>query len=59
LFNLYGKNKIIKERPYKVGQAYGYWVILGSSPKQYTKGGSFEVIINSKNAEILEYSHGK
>jgi hypothetical protein len=59
LFKIYGKSKIIKERPYKIGYTNKYWVIIGSLPKYITKGGTFEIIINSGNAEIINVTHGK
>jgi hypothetical protein len=59
LFKVYGKNKIIKERPYKIGLVNNYWVIIGSLPKYYRKGGTFEIIINSKDGSVKGITHTK
>lgn len=59
LFKIYGKRKIIKEKPYKIGLVDDYWVIVGTLPKYYIKGGNFEIIINSKDGSIKGISHSK
>jgi hypothetical protein len=59
LFKTYGKNKIIKERPYKIGLTNSYWVIIGSLPKQYVLGGTFEIVINSKDGSVVGITHTK
>ena len=58
LFHIYGKKQIIKERPYECYLIEGYWYITGTLPKGW-KGGCFEIIINSKNAEIIKLIHYK
>jgi hypothetical protein len=63
LFNLYGEKNIKMERPYKICLLNGYWVIIGTFPRVskffQATGGNFEMIINSKNAEIISVCHYK
>ena len=58
LFSVYGKENIIKQRPYKIGKVQNYWVVSGSLPKPQI-GGVFEIIIDSKNGEIIRLTHGE
>ena len=57
LFKVYGKDEIISERPYNVYQARGYWYIDGTLKTQF--GGTFEIIFNSKDGQIIRLCHGK
>jgi len=58
LFSIYGKNNIIKQRPYEAYFLDNFWVIKGSLPKGY-KGGTFLIIIDSRNSQIKKITHGK
>jgi NTF2 fold immunity protein len=58
LFGIYGKKIIIRERPYKCYLVDGYWCISGTLRKNYD-GGVFEIIISSKNGEVIKLIHGK
>lgn len=58
LFSVYGKENIVKQRPYKIGKVQNYWVVSGSHPKLQI-GGVFEIIVNSKNGEIIRLTHGE
>jgi hypothetical protein len=58
LFEIYGEEQIKNERPYTIGFADGYWVIYGYLPDGM-KGGVFEIIINSKNGQVVDLRHGK
>lgn len=58
LFSSYGKENILKQRPYKIGKVQNYWVIYGSHPKPQI-GGIFEIIINSKTGRIVKVTHGE
>lgn len=58
LFSVYGKENIIKQRPYKIGKVQNYWVVSGSF-NSIGFGGVFEIIVNSKNGEIVRLTHGK
>lgn len=59
LFGIYGKDNIIKQRPYEVYHFNNYWVIMGTLPKQYHAGGTFLIIIDDRNGTILKITHGK
>lgn len=58
LFELYGKENIEAQKPYKINLIDDYWVISGTLPKEI-KGGFFEIIFDSWNGEVLILQHGK
>lgn len=58
LFKIYGKDNITKQRPYEINQIDNYWVLNGTLPKNML-GGTFIIIINSTNGQIVKLSHGK
>ncbi len=58
LFEIYGKENIISQRPYEINKIDGYWVLNGTLP-QNMKGGTFLIILNSKNGQIIKLKHGK
>ena len=58
LFKIYGNENIIKQRPYESYLINGYWYISGTLPEDW-KGGVFEIIISSKNAQVVKLIHGK
>ena len=58
LFKIYGKEKIESERPYEIYRIDGYWYISGTIPKGF-KGGTFIIIINSINGEVIRLIHEK
>jgi len=58
LFKFYGQENIIEERPYEVYLIKGYWYITGTLPIGY-KGGTFLIITNSANGQVVKISHGK
>lgn len=58
LFKIYGKKNITGERPYECYLIDGYWYICGTLPKNWM-GGVFEIIINSKNGQVIKLVHGK
>ena len=58
LFSSYGKENILKQRPYKIGKVQNYWVIYGTF-NSLGFGGVFEIIIDSKNGKIVRLTHGK
>jgi len=58
LFSIYGKENIIKQRPYEIFSIDTYWVILGTLPKD-DAGGTFLIIIDSRNSKIIKITHGK
>ena len=58
LFKIYGKDKIIEQRPYECYLIDDYWVLSGTLPKSWT-GGTFLIIINSIDSRIIKLTHGK
>ncbi|WP_426475797.1 NTF2 fold immunity protein [Chryseobacterium balustinum] len=58
LFKTYGKENIIKQRPYDVNFTDGYYIINGTFPKP-TIGGTFLIIINSQDGKVIKLTHGK
>lgn|SRR5690348_3511854 len=58
LFSIYGKDNIIKQRPYEIYFIDNYWVISGTLPKNYI-GGTFLIIIDSRDSKIIRITHGK
>ena len=58
LFSIYGKDNIIKQSPYEIYFIDNYWVIGGTLPKEYL-GGTFLIIIDSRNCKIIRITHGK
>lgn len=64
LFNKYGVNDIKKERPYQICRIDNFWIMTGSlendnNSKTLLYGGTFELILNSKNGNIISLTHGK
>lgn len=58
LFNIFGKDQILTERPYEVYLIDGYWYLAGTIPKGW-KGGSFEIILNAKDGKVIRLTHYK
>jgi NTF2 fold immunity protein len=58
LFKVYGEEQIISEKPYNIYKSHGFWYIDGTLPEGY-KGGTFEIIFNSVNGQIIRLCHGK
>jgi len=58
LFRIYGKDKILNERPYDYYRFGDFWILTGTLPKQ-SKGGTFNIKINRKTCQIINISHGK
>ncbi|WP_338839507.1 YbbC/YhhH family protein [Flavobacterium ginsenosidimutans] len=58
LFDIYGKEKIEKQRPYEIYLLENYWVISGTLPENYL-GGTFLIIIDARNSRIIKITHGK
>ncbi|WP_018616347.1 NTF2 fold immunity protein [Segetibacter koreensis] len=59
LFNVFGKERIINEKPYEVYLIDGYWYIAGTVPKKYNKGGAFEIIFSARDGKIIRLTHYK
>ena len=58
LWNIYGKKNIEKQKPYDVFLINNYWFLSGTLPKGM-KGGTFTIIIDSRNYRIIRLTHGK
>ena len=58
LFGRYGQEVIELQKPYKVYKIDQYYVINGTLPKGYI-GGVFVIIIDEKNARVLDITHYK
>ena len=58
LFNIFGKEQILSEKPYEAYLIEGYWYISGTIPKN-SKGGGFEIILSATNAEVIRLTHYK
>ncbi len=58
LFDIYGQKNIEKQKPYEIYEIDGYWIIGGILPNGMV-GGTFKIIINSKNGQIIKLTHGK
>lgn len=58
LFGIYNKNNIIRQRPYEIYLINNYWIISGTLPKE-SKGGTFLIILDSKNNRVIKIIHGK
>ena len=58
LFDIYGKDNIIGERPYKVALTNGYWFMEGTLPEGML-GGCFELVITAKDARVIFLDHYK
>lgn len=58
LFEIYGKENIISERPYEVFLFDDYWLMMGTLPTNML-GGNFTIAINRKTCGIIGISHGK
>jgi hypothetical protein len=58
LFAIYGKEPIVDKNPYEIYLIKNYWVIQGTLPNN-SKGGTFLIILNARNSEVIKISHGK
>jgi hypothetical protein len=56
LVPIYGR-KIMDDKPYIIKHADGKWTIAGSIPKGFV-GGSFHIVIQQRDAKILEIGCG-
>lgn len=59
LFKIYGEENIIKQRPYNINYFEDYYIINGTMPKDLAIGGTFLIIISSKDGKIIKLTHGE
>ena len=57
LFDIYGKENIEEERPYRIYNIDNYWIMEGTLHADV--GGVFLIIIDSHDCRILKIIHGK
>jgi hypothetical protein len=58
LFKTYGKATIENQKPYRIQLIDNYWIIWGTFPAD-SLGGTFLIILDSRNSMILKMTHGK
>jgi len=58
LFKIYGKEHIVREKPYCVHLVDGYWILGGTLPEGYL-GGTFLIILSMKDGRVIKLIHGK
>jgi hypothetical protein len=58
LFKTYGQKNIEKQRPYEVYKIDSFWSISGTLPKEML-GGTFLIIIDSRDCSVIRLTHGK
>lgn len=58
LFEKFGKEQILTEKPYEVYLINGYWYLSGTIPKG-SMGGGFEIIMSAKDGQIIRLTHYK
>ncbi|GIJ94022.1 hypothetical protein CAPN002_12400 [Capnocytophaga stomatis] len=58
LFKHYPKSVIEDQKPYEIHDLEQYFVILGTLPIGM-RGGTFEIIVRKKDAQILKLSHSR
>jgi hypothetical protein len=58
LYKVYGKEKIINQRPYEIYLFGDYWIMNGTLPRNM-KGGTFSIALNRKTCKVIGIAHGK
>jgi hypothetical protein len=58
LFSIYGKDNIIRQRPYEIYLIDNHWIISGTLPEK-SVGGTFLIIMDARNNQIIKITHGK
>ena len=59
LSQIYGKDIIEREKPFSINLDGNVWIIEGSLPKEYDRGGSAYIEINKQTGQILKVIHTK
>ena len=60
LFKIYGKENIVRQRPYEINKINEYWVVNGTLPSNpRMKGGTFLIILDSTDGQVIRLTHGK
>jgi NTF2 fold immunity protein len=58
LFSIYGREAITKQQPYECYFIDNYWLLCGTL-RTDELGGTFLIIMDSRNGEIVRITHGK
>jgi hypothetical protein len=58
LFSIYGESNIVKQKPYQIYHIGNYWILWGTLPEG-VRGGTFLIIIDDKNSQVIKITHGK
>lgn len=58
LFDIYGKKNIRQQKPYEIYHLDNYWYLTGTIPKG-SLGGTFLIILDDRNSQIIKITHGK
>ena len=58
LFGIYGKENIVRQKPYKIHHINNYWILYGTLPKGMV-GGTFLIIIDDRSSHVIKITHGK
>lgn len=58
LFAIYERENIENQKPYNVFYINNYWLISGTLPEAKS-GGTFLIIIDSRNYQVIRITHGK
>lgn len=58
LFEIYGRDNIISQRPYEVNFYQNCWILNGTLPREM-KGGTFTIILDASNGGVVNITHGK
>jgi NTF2 fold immunity protein len=56
---IYGKEKILQEKPYKAVLVNGIWIVEGTLSKKYKLGGVAVAEIVKTDGRVLRVSHGR
>src|ERR1700733_2919528 len=59
LFETYGKEHILAEKPYIVFFKEGIWIADGSLPDRFTKGGTFHIEVRARDGKVIKIIHYK
>lgn len=57
LFGIYGKGNIMNQKPYEIYHIDTYWLLTGTLPKG-RDGGTFLIIMDDRNSQIIKITHG-
>ncbi len=57
LFKAYGQKHILDQRPYHLYNIDNYWIMFGTL--HYSKGGTFNIIIDAYDCRVLDMYHEK